>query len=88
MNYFKVYKGAAAPLLKSKLNCPIIHGESGLDGHDFPDPTYEHEKGPALLHLYNAIMNASQKVHICATGAMTNIALLVKGFPDCLDKIE
>jgi len=41
-----------------------------------------------MLHCYNALMKSDDKVHICATGSLTNIALLLKTFPDCKDKIE
>jgi inosine-uridine nucleoside N-ribohydrolase len=32
-------------------------------------------------------MNSQQKVYFVVTGAMTNLAILIKAFPNVLDKI-
>ena len=33
---YKVYQGSSEPLLRERVNCEQIHGESGLDGFTFP----------------------------------------------------
>lgn len=41
-----------------------------------------------MLSIYNLIMAEKKKVHFVVTGAMTNLAILIKAFPDILDKLE
>lgn len=41
-----------------------------------------------MLSIYNDIMSQEKKVHFVVTGAMTNLAILIKAFPDMLEKLE
>ena len=91
MRHIKVYKGSAKPILRPQqlLGGEIIHGEDGLGkGVCLPNPTYTHEEGPTIYNIYQAIKNNKNKVNICATGALTNIALLINAFPDVISNIE
>ena len=81
----EVYKGASRPLLRPAdlKEGMMFHGEHGLGKGVFvPEPDYEAEKESAIVKMYNTFKNSSEKIHICATGALTNIALLFSTFPD------
>ena len=91
IRHIKVYKGASKVILRplKSLGGEKIHGEEGLGkGIYLPDPTYTHEEGPFLYNIFQAIKNNRNKVNICATGALTNIALLINAFPDVTMNIE
>ena len=91
IRHIKVYKGASKAILRplESLGGEKIHGEEGLGkGIYLPDPTYTHEEGPFLYNIFQAIKNNRNKVNICATGALTNIALLINAFPDVTMNIE
>ena len=50
--------GSEKPLIRDKLNCGEIHGESGLDGFDFPKYEYKYyEKDGAGLIIDKCLSN-------------------------------
>jgi inosine-uridine nucleoside N-ribohydrolase len=75
---------------KSKIeNGKEIHGNNGLGiDVDFPEPTKTPEEGNAVLNMYMGLKNSGEKVTLCATGSLTNIALLFKTFPDVKDYVD
>ena len=65
--------GADKPLVRERLNCGEIHGETGLDGFDFPNYKYDYyPKDGADLIIDKCLEN--DKVTIVTTGPMTNLA--------------
>jgi len=94
--------GAERPLLRNPKFCPEIHGfggkdgVSGLCGFHFPDeeifsnPKNGIDEGHGILKMADAILHSKNeaKVTIVATGAQTNIALLLRMFPDVARRVE
>ena len=79
--------GAEKPLLREKLNCGEIHGESGLDGFDFPSFQYHYyEKDGADLIIDKCLEN--DKVTVVTTGPMTNLATALLRDSSIKDHIE
>lgn len=83
-----VAKGAQTPLLRQSKHVPDVHGESGLAGFD-----YEQQVLECLLeeHAVNAMyreLKKRQKTTVLAIGPLTNIALLLKMYPDSVQFIE
>jgi Inosine-uridine nucleoside N-ribohydrolase len=84
-----VAKGCPEPLIKSLLDASDIHGESGMEGYDFEEPDYNLLlKGHAVNEMYNVIQSSNEKITIVAIAPMTNIALLLKLYPDVKSKIQ
>ena len=83
-----VYLGMSEPLIKDIEVCPDIHGESGLDGFDFPDLLIDFEKSPAVHFLAETILKAKEKITVVTTGPMTNLAMALKLFPKIKENIE
>ncbi|GAQ84607.1 inosine-uridine preferring nucleoside hydrolase family protein [Klebsormidium nitens] len=89
-----VVPGATKPLLRPVRTCPEIHGESGLDGARLPQPTVRPLLGKSVNVMFDAISKrfkndgSSQKVSLVATGALTNIALLLSVYPEIKEMIE
>jgi Inosine-uridine nucleoside N-ribohydrolase len=65
-----------------------VHGDTGLGTNEFPDPPKKPLKKNAILHMYESIMKSPTKVKLVGTGALTNIALLLKTFPDVKENID
>lgn len=65
-----------------------IHGESGLDGFVFPEPKIELAGTNAVHFLYETIMRNEEKITLVPTAPLTNIALLLKAYPEVKEKIE
>jgi non-specific riboncleoside hydrolase len=84
-----VARGAERPLLVEPVDASDIHGETGMDGYDFEDPDNsllldEH----AVNAMYKEIMNSNEKITIVPIGPLTNIALLLKLYPEVKENID
>lgn len=79
--------GAEAPLICKLKTIEDIHGEDGLYGL-LDNANYEVDKRKAHELIKDLLMTTSEKITIVATGALTNIALLIKHYPEVTHKIE
>ncbi len=74
--------GATRPLVREAEYAESIHGESGLDGPQLPEPTLAIDPRHAVDLIIETIMeNEPGTVTIVPTGALTNIALAVRKEP-------
>ncbi|MDY0235716.1 MAG: nucleoside hydrolase [Gudongella sp.] len=80
--------GAAKPLIRDLITGGAVHGETGLDGWDFGQTTFQLESDNAIEFLRDKIMGADGKVTLIPIGPLTNIALLFSVFPETKEKIE
>jgi len=91
MSYYdkdiKVAKGAKCPLIREKRPAINVHGENGVGDYEFPH-TKELYSNNAVTFLRDTITSSEDKVTIVAIGPLTNIALLIKTFPEAMEKIE
>jgi pyrimidine-specific ribonucleoside hydrolase len=82
-----VAAGAAGPLLRPLHVADNVHGASGLEGADLPEPAFA-PRPEGAIELIRAILDASSEpVTIAAVGPLTNIALLVRTHPELLGRI-
>lgn len=77
-----VAAGRAAPLLRPLQTAPSVHGETGLDGPDLPEPAFEPEPVTAVELMVRLLEEATEPITILATGPLTNVALLLLLRPD------
>jgi len=70
-----VYAGADAPFVRKRDVAAHVHGESGLDGPDLPQPTAGPQSAHAVEYLAEQFRR-SDKPTLVATGPLTNIGLL------------
>lgn len=85
----KVYAGASQPLLRNLVTAEWIHGETGLDGANLPDPTMPLQAGHAVDFIVDTCMAAADKsITLCPIGPMTNIALAMMKEPKIIPKIR
>ena len=82
-----VAAGARGPLLRPLHVAADVHGASGLEGADLPEPAFEARPEGAIELLRSVIEAASEPVTIAAVGPLTNIALLVRTHPELVDRI-
>lgn len=79
--------GQAGPLVKPLKTAPEAHGESGMDGPYFDGESYPMSSLNGVEFLFQKIMASTEKVTIVALGPLTNIALLLKSYPQVHEKI-
>ena len=83
-----VFQGAPRGLIKEQEVCAEIHGESGLDGFDFPSLIRQKENKHAVNYIIDTLLKSEDKITLVATGPLTNIALALKMEPQITKKIE
>ncbi len=83
----KVARGAKGPLIRQKRPASNVHGENGVGDYEFPEPN-ELYSNNAVTFLRDTIMNSDDKLTLVPVGPLTNIALLIKTFPEVMEKIE
>lgn len=83
-----VAKGAAGPLIKEIAPAPEAHGDSGMDGPIVEQITMDFVKQNGVEFLRDKILEETRKVTIVALGPLTNIALLLKMYPEVKERIE
>lgn len=83
----KIARGSSGPLIREKKPAANIHGANGVGDYEFPH-TKELYSDNAVTFLRDIIMLSEKKVTIAAVAPLTNIALLLKTFPEVADKIE
>ena len=76
-----VHAGADRPLLAAPRHAEAVHGETGLDGPDFPPLTRQVSRGHAVEFLVETV-RANPGCWLVATGPMTNVALAFRQAPD------
>lgn len=81
--------GADRPLLREAINASDIHGSTGMDGYEFPESKYELlTKNHAVIEIYKVLMESKEKTTIVGIGPLTNLALLLRIYPECVERIE
>lgn len=83
-----IVKGSSSPFIEKLETAANVHGLSGMEGWDFEEPTVDVVKENFLSYMYQNIMEKKEKTTIMAIGPLTNIALLLKVYPDVKEKIE
>lgn len=84
-----VAKGAAEPLLLPLLDASNVHGKSGMEGFDFDEPD-DHLllKENAVEAMRRVIMESNEPVTLVPIAPLTNIALLLKVYPEVKKNIR
>jgi inosine-uridine nucleoside N-ribohydrolase len=77
-----VAAGAPAPLVRRRDVAAHVHGESGLDGPDLPEPSARPLEEHAVRFLARLIREREGKLTLVPTGPLTNVALLLALEPD------
>lgn len=80
--------GQEKPLNREPMPAPEAHGDSGMDGPYFEDKEYPCVSDNAVVFMRELIMGCEEKVTIAALGPLTNVALLLKTFPEVKDRIQ
>lgn len=83
-----VCKGAAKPLVREQIVAPDIHGESGLEGANLPQPTIKKDSRGAVEFIAQKVCESQKEVTLVAVGPLTNIATFVINYPELVDKVQ
>lgn len=93
LNFFgkevPVAKGFDSPLIREKIDASNVHGKTGMEGYDFEEPD-DHLllKENAVNAMYKTITSSEEPITIVGIGPLTNIAVLLKMYPETKSNIK
>jgi ribosylpyrimidine nucleosidase len=80
--------GSDRPIVRPLQIASDIHGETGLDGFDFPVHTKTYHDLHAVEFIKDILLASKNPVTIVTTGPMTNLALAILMHPSIMERIE
>ena len=84
-----VAKGATRPIVATPISAANVHGDSGMDGYDFPEPDTSNVLDETAVEAMHRVLRTSDEpVTIVCLGPLTNLALLLRVFPGDADRIR
>lgn len=84
-----VAQGAALPLVQEQIVAPDIHGESGLDGPELPEPQQDLDGRHAVDLIIDEVMaRPAGTLTLVPIGPLTNIALAVRKAPEIVERVK
>ena len=83
-----VARGMDRPLVRPASHAANIHGESGMDGPDVPEPDIEPVAQHGVDLLIDMLMDSDGDITIVPTGPLTNIATAIRREPGILPRIK
>ncbi|MBP2058206.1 inosine-uridine nucleoside N-ribohydrolase [Lactobacillus colini] len=84
-----VVKGVDRAIIKSSINATHVHGKTGMDGYNFPNPNYSlliNKIAPDAIH--NIVSNSLDKITLIGIGPLTDYALYLRLYPEDKENIE
>lgn len=83
-----IARGSERPLVRKARYAPNIHGESGMDGPQLPDPAIEPVSQHAVELLIDLLLHSDGDIILVPTGPLTNIATAMRSEPAIIPKIS
>jgi purine nucleosidase len=80
--------GCDRPLRGSLITAGDVHGESGLDGPSFAEPTVPVDDRHAVELMHELVEQAERPVTIVGVGPLTNVATYLRHYPGDRDRLE
>ncbi|WEV65683.1 ribonucleoside hydrolase RihC [Bifidobacterium sp. ESL0764] len=78
-----VARGASEPLLRAFRDASDVHGKSGMEGFEFPEPdTSLLCERNAVDEMRHVLLASDEPITLVPIGPLTNIALLLKTYPE------
>jgi len=84
-----VYAGCDRPLAHDLVTAEHVHGKTGLDGPNLPDPQMQLTDGHAVDYIIDTLRHApAGTITLCPLGPLTNIATAFQKAPDIIEKVQ
>ena len=85
----RVFAGCDRPLGRPLVTAEHVHGRTGLDGPDLPEPTMPLQEQHAVDFLIETLRSEpAGSVTLCPLGPLTNIATAFKRAPDIIPRVR
>ena len=77
-----------APLVRPLVTAADVHGESGLNGPKFPEPTVGTAEEHAVDFIVRTVMESAGDMTLVPAGPLTNIAMALRREPRIAEKVQ
>lgn len=85
----KVYAGAIRPLVRTLVTAEYVHGKTGLDGPDLPEPSMALQAQHGVDFIIESVMSHDTgTLTLCPLGPLTNIALALIREPKIAVRVQ
>ena len=84
----KIFAGCERPMVRDLVTAEAVHGQTGLDGPDWDEPTMPLQAAHAVDWLVDVLMAADDgEITLCPVGPITNVAMAMVREPRIIPKI-
>ncbi len=84
-----VLAGCVRPFLRKLVTAEYIHGETGLDGADLPEPRLPLDSRHGVDFIIETLLSEEPgTVTLCPTGPLTNIAMALVRAPEIVPRVK
>ena len=84
-----VYEGCSRPMVNDLVTAEYVHGPTGMEGSDLPDPVLSIADMHAVDFLVETLGAAAPKsVTLCALGPLTNVGMALVRAPEIATALE
>ena len=83
-----VHAGCPRPMVRAPVSAEFIHGDTGIDGADLPEPSRPAAPAHAVDFLVDTLSNAPEPVTLATMGPLTNVALAIVKDPAILGNVR
>ncbi len=85
----RVFAGCDAPMDRPLVTAEHVHGKTGLDGPDLPDPAMPLQDQHAVDFIIDTLRaEPANTVTLCPLGPLTNIAEAFNKAPEIIEKVQ
>lgn len=84
-----VVKGVNRAIIKKPIEATSVHGKTGMDGYDFPEPDRSllvNQTSPEAIH--EVVANSKEKVTLVGIAPLTDYAMFIRLYPEDLQNID
>lgn len=84
-----VFAGCDRPLRRELVTAEHVHGTTGIDGANLPDPSTDLQPQHAVDWMVETLLSAGEReITICPVGPMTNVATVLENAPEAASRIR
>ena len=84
-----VYAGCDRPLGRELVTAEYVHGKTGLDGPDLPEPKMQLRQQHAVDYIIDTLRHEpAGTVTLCPLGPLTNIATAYQKAPEIVERVQ
>ena len=84
-----LYAGCSRPMRRAPVTAEHVHGTTGLDGHDFPEPTMKVQEQHGVDYLIDVLTREPPgSITLCTLGPLTDVAMALVKAPSIAPRIK